>query len=854
MIGLIHATAAGRTGCARLAAAWPGRTRVYEGVPLRESLRAAFAECDQLVVFLATGAAVRLLAPLLTSKTSDPAVVTVDEAHHHAVALLGGHAAGANALAAEVASALGATPVVTTATDATSLWPLDALPYPTEGAIPAVTRALLDGQPVRALADATWPLPPLPARDSSAPDAAPGTHAAPPTDRTPHPAATAGSDAAQPGGAEPAPAEDGSAPPDTTPPLPAVAAEGGARTGMGSAPDAAPGTHAAPADGGCLIRVTDRVVPLGKREVVVRPPSLVVGVGASRGVGSEEVVGLVRGSLGRAGLSVGSVRALATVDVKAGEAGIVEAARELGVELLTFSAKSLAQLTVPNPSDVVRDAVGTPSVAEAAALRAAGTGGELVVEKQKSAMATVAVARRRPRGRLAVVGLGPGARDLLTPRAAAELRRASVVVGLDQYVEQIRDLLPPGSRVLASGLGAEEARARTAVAEARAGHAVALIGSGDAGVYAMASPALAEAAEDIDVVGVPGVTAALAAAALLGAPLGHDHVSISLSDLHTPWEVIERRVRAAAQSDLVVTFYNPRSRGRTWQLPKALALLAEHRAPSTPVGVVRSASRPDEHVTVTTLADLDPAAVDMVTVVTVGNTATRTVAGRVVTPRGYRWQAEPPRAPRPAAKQQQQQRTVHPIEAESFRILRSRLDTSGLPPLHRAVLERVVHASADLGYAADLIADEAQLAAAHAALHAGAPVVADVEMVAAGITARRAVCRLGEARGRPGLTRSAHAVRLAYEEVGPGAVWVVGCAPTALEELIALDAAPALVIGLPVGFVGAAESKAHLRASGLPAVSNVSEKGGSAVAAAALNALLYASAPQPPYDREESRP
>jgi cobalt-precorrin 5A hydrolase/precorrin-3B C17-methyltransferase len=782
VIGLIHATAAGRTGCERLAAAWPGRTRVYGGAPLRDSLRAAFAECDQLVVFLATGAAVRLLAPLLTSKTSDPAVVTVDEAHRHAVALLGGHAAGANALASQAAAALGATAVITTATDATSLWPLDALPYPAEGAVPAVTRALLDARPVHLRADATWPLPPLPLADD------------------------------------------------------------------GAAPTREPGAD----DGPCLIRVTDRVLPVGGREVVVRPPSLVVGVGGSRGVGCQEVLRLVRGSLEGAGLSPRSVGALATVDVKADEDGIVAAARELGVELLTFGAARLARQDVPNPSGVVRDAVGTPSVAEAAALCAAGTGGELVVQKQKSAMATVAVARRRPRGRLAVVGLGPGARDLLTPRAAAELRRASVVVGLDQYVEQIRDLLPPGSRVLASGLGAEEARARTAVAEARAGHAVALVGSGDAGVYAMASPALAEAAEDIDVVGVPGVTAALAAAALLGAPLGHDHVSISLSDLHTPWEAIERRVRAAAESDLVVTFYNPRSRGRTWQLPKALALLAEHRAPSTPVGVVRSASRPDEHVTVTTLADLDPAAVDMVTVVTVGNTATRAVAGRIVTPRGYRWQAPAKEAPLPAGKP----RAVHPIEAESFRVLRSRLDTSALPPLRRAVLERVVHASADLGYAEDLVTDEAQLAAAHAALHAGAPVVADVEMVAAGITARRAVCRLGEARGRPGLTRSAHAVRLAYEEVGPGAVWVVGCAPTALEELIALDAAPALVIGLPVGFVGAAESKAHLRASGLPAVSNVSEKGGSAVAAAALNALLYAPAPapQPPYDREESRP
>jgi precorrin isomerase len=194
-------------------------------------------------------------------------------------------------------------------------------------------------------------------------------------------------------------------------------------------------------------------------------------------------------------------------------------------------------------------------------------------------------------------------------------------------------------------------------------------------------------------------------------------------------------------------------------------------------------------------------------------------------------------------------RTVHPIEQESFRILRSRLDTSRLPPLRRAVLERVIHASADLAYATDLVADEDELRSAHAALHAGAPVVADVEMVAAGITARRAVCRLPDATACAGLTRSAHAVRLAYAEVGPGAVWVIGCAPTALEELIAVDAAPALVVGMPVGFVGAAESKAHLRASGLPAVSNISEKGGSAVAAAALNALLYTPFPVKENDR-----
>jgi precorrin-8X/cobalt-precorrin-8 methylmutase len=189
-------------------------------------------------------------------------------------------------------------------------------------------------------------------------------------------------------------------------------------------------------------------------------------------------------------------------------------------------------------------------------------------------------------------------------------------------------------------------------------------------------------------------------------------------------------------------------------------------------------------------------------------------------------------------------RTIHPIEARSLEILRSRVDLRGLPPLTRAVTERVIHASADLEYATDLVIDEADLRRGLRALRDGAPVVTDVAMVAAGITARQVICSIGDPAAADlaradGITRSAAAVRLSSRKAGPGAVWVVGCAPTALEEIIASGVAPALVIGLPVGFVGAAESKAALRESGLPAVSNVSEKGGSAVAAAALNALLY---------------
>jgi cobalt-precorrin 5A hydrolase/precorrin-3B C17-methyltransferase len=168
---------------------------------------------------------------------------------------------------------------------------------------------------------------------------------------------------------------------------------------------------------------------------------------------------------------------------------------------------------------------------------------------------------------------------------------------------------------------------------------VALIGSGDAGIYAMASPALELADDRIDVVAVPGVTAALAAAAVLGAPLGHDHASISLSDLHTPWGQIERRLRAAAEADLVICLYNPASQARTWQLPRAMAILAEQRSAGTPIGWVRDASRGGEQSGIATLEDFDPAVADMHTMVVVGSSRTRIVAGRMVTPRDYRWSA-----------------------------------------------------------------------------------------------------------------------------------------------------------------------------------------------------------------------
>lgn len=386
--------------------------------------------------------------------------------------------------------------------------------------------------------------------------------------------------------------------------------------------------------------ITDRVAPVDPATTRLVAPTLVVGIGSARGVPADAVVATLSRLRDDHGLDSAAVRAYASVDLKDDEAGILAAIAPAALH--TYPAEVLAAVAVPNPSEVVRAEVGTASVAEAAALHAAtelsdGAPVELVVEKIVGDNVTVAVARIRPRGRLAIVGLGPGTADLRAPRADAELRRASVVVGLDQYVDQVAHLLRPGTEIRASALGQEEERAAEAVDLATAGRAVALIGSGDAGVYAMASPALERAGAEIEVVGVPGVTAALAAAALLGAPLGHDHVLISLSDLHTPWPVIERRIAAAAETDLVTCFYNPRSRDRHWQLGAALDAFRAHRPAQTPVGAVRQAGRPGQRVWTAPLAGFDPEKVDMVTTVVVGSSTTRMVGGRMVTPRGYRW-------------------------------------------------------------------------------------------------------------------------------------------------------------------------------------------------------------------------
>ena len=355
MIGLIAVTGGGRASAERLAAAWPGQTRSYDG-PARQALARAWAQCDGLVCFLAVGATVRLIAPLLNSKWTDPAVVCVDESGRRAVAVVGGHAAGANALATRVAEVFGADAVITTATDAVSLPGLDTLGWPTEGAIGTVSRALLDGERVRLESAETWPLPPLPA--------------------------TVG---------------------DT---------------------------------GEYRILITDRVTAADPRTAVLRPPSLVVGVhltgaAASYEAGADEVLRLADAALGEAGLSAASVSALATLrEDEVARPGLAAAARERGWPLASYPA---AQLARPGTGGGGVAAPARLSVSEAVALTGAA---ELVVPERGSRDAGVAVARIRPRGRLALVGTGPGPRDLLTPRATSELRRASVVAGSGAVLER----------------------------------------------------------------------------------------------------------------------------------------------------------------------------------------------------------------------------------------------------------------------------------------------------------------------------------------------------------------------------------------------------------------------------------
>jgi cobalt-precorrin 5A hydrolase/precorrin-3B C17-methyltransferase len=393
-------------------------------------------------------------------------------------------------------------------------------------------------------------------------------------------------------------------------------------------------------------------------DLVYHPASLVLGIGCERLTDAGEVSVLARRCLAEANLAAQSIACVASIALKAAEPALLALARELGVLARFFSAAELERETprLKNPSDIVFAETGCHGVAEGAALAGVGAAGKLLVTKTRSARATCAVGGApgaldalkigRVRGRLEIVGIGPGAAAGRTAEVDTALRGATDLVGYRLYLDLL-GALTSGKRLHGYELGAEEERVRIALDLAAEGRDVALVCSGDAGIYAM-STLVYELIERggnsdwarVEIRGLPGVSAMQAAAARIGAPLGHDFCAISLSDLLTPWPAIERRLKAAADGDFVIAFYNPVSQRRRSQLAAAKDSLLKKRPADTPVILARNLGREGERVAVVDLAALDIDAVDMLTLVIVGSSETRRVARPdggvwVYTPRGY---------------------------------------------------------------------------------------------------------------------------------------------------------------------------------------------------------------------------
>ena len=530
-----------------------------------------------LVAVGACGAITRLVAPLLQGKDSDPAVVVLDPAGRFAVPLLGGHGAGGEALAQRIAALLGGEAVLTGASAAAGQVALDGFGTPW-----GWRRGGGDWSALMKRAQRQQP-PPL-------------WH------------------------------EHGN---DRWRQLPGL-------QGLDAAPDVEPLVVSVEPGPGCRWH----------------PPALWLGIGCERGTSLSLLERLVEQGLAAQGLAPEAVAGLASAERKADEPALLDLAARRGWPLRCFSSAELAAVEVPNPSAVVLAELGTASVAEAAALLAAGPSCELRQAKRieraegsEQGAATLAIAQARQqwapqRGQLHLIGSGPGSLDLLTPDARAALAESCVWVGYGLYLDLLEPLRRPDQLRSDGTLTEERQRCQEALELACQGLTVALVSSGDSGIYGMAGLALEQwmalAEADRPRFSVhPGISALQLAAARAGAPLMHDFCTISLSDRLTPWEVIERRLRAAAAGDFVVALYNPRSRGRDWQLARAQELLLAGRPATTPVVLARQLGRAEEAVSLHTLGSLPVEQVDMLTLVLVGNSSSRVEGGRMVTPRGY---------------------------------------------------------------------------------------------------------------------------------------------------------------------------------------------------------------------------
>jgi precorrin-3B C17-methyltransferase len=452
-------------------------------------------------------------------------------------------------------------------------------------------------------------------------------------------------------------------------------------------------------------------------------------------------------------------------------------------------------------------------------------------------------------GKIIIAGLGPGNEGDMTLAVREALQSADVVVGYQYYFQFIKPYVREDCECVDTGMKKERQRAEQAFELAEQGKTVVVISSGDAGIYGM-TPLIYEmqrhhAATDIEVSSLPGISAFQKAASLLGAPIGHDLCIISLSDLMTPWEVIERRIKAAATGDFVTAVYNPKSHGRYWQLYRLQELFLQERSAETPVGYVRQAGRDDEEIKITTLGAFDPEDVDMFTVVLIGNSQSYIADGHIITPRGYYRE-----------ETNEGEKIGQNIMIESFRTIAKELKRQDYPLDHKWALLHAIHTTADFDMENILYTDPGAVEALYNKVRTGAlkTIVTDVTMVTSGIRKGalqrlgvEAKCYLSDPRvaqmaEEKGVTRTQAGIRLAVEE-HPDALFAFGNAPTALMELCELirkgKAHPAGIIAAPVGFVHVRESKHMVKPfREIPKIIVEGRKGGSNLAATLCNAIL----------------
>lgn len=451
-------------------------------------------------------------------------------------------------------------------------------------------------------------------------------------------------------------------------------------------------------------------------------------------------------------------------------------------------------------------------------------------------------------GKIIVAGIGPGSQQDITPAVLEAVREADVIVGYQYYFQFIMPYVKAGCECIDTGMKKERQRAEQAFELAEQGKTVVVISSGDAGIYGM-TPLIyemrRERGSDIEIVSLPGISAFQKAASLLGAPIGHDMCIISMSDLMTPWAVIERRIVAAAVGDFVTAVYNPKSHGRYWQLYRLQEIFLQHRSLETPVGYVRQAGRDDEVVKLTTLSAFDPEDVDMFTVIIIGNSQSYIADGKLITPRGYYREVVA-----------EGDKVGQNIMITSFRTIAKELKRQDYPLDHKWALLHAIHTTADFDMENILYTDEGAVETLYNSVKVGTlkTIVSDVTMVTSGIR-KGALQRLGveakcylsdprvaEMAEQQGITRTQAGIRLAVEE-HPDALFAFGNAPTALMELCELirkgKALPAGIIAAPVGFVHVCESKHMVKPfRAIPKIIVEGRKGGSNLAATLCNAIL----------------